>query len=92
MAKRNERRPNWMPYVGVALAIAFNIGSVGYTYGSMAFRLQAAEVGLAKVEKRVEDFRELATDMAVVKNQLIAIGATLTRLETTWGQAASRGK
>lgn len=92
MAKRDQGRPSWMPYMGVALAIAFNIGSVGYTYGSMSFRLQAAEAGLVKVEKRVEDFRELATDMAVVKNQLIAIGATLTRLETTWGPAGSRGK
>ena len=77
---------------GLGFTFLLNAATAGYVYGGVSFRVQAAEERTAKLEKKIDDFAQVGTDMAVMKNQLQSIAATLARLETQISSAQHPGK
>lgn len=77
---------------GLGFTFLLNAATAGYVYGGVSFRVAAAEERTAKLEKKVDDFAQVSTDMAVMKNQLQSIAASLARLETQLSTTQRPGK
>lgn len=68
-------------FIGLGFTFIMNAATAGYVYGGVSYRQAAIEERVTKLEKRVDDFKDVSEGLAVVKTQLQSISAVLARLE-----------
>lgn len=78
--------------VVLGISLLMNIGTIGYVYGGMSYRIANSEDRLKDLEKKSTDVGAVQTDIAVVKTQLLSINSTLSRLEQFLDRRPPPGK
>lgn len=75
-------------WVGIVITVLINIGAIAFNSGTTLTRLSNVEEKLREQAQSIKNADKLETEMALVKQQLVNIGATLTRMEDLF----SKGK
>lgn len=67
----------WVQVVGVGLSFLINLSMLAYVAGTYSTRIKTVERDLERMQNEVMSLRQFREDLAVVKNELIAINKVL---------------
>lgn len=70
-----------LPFIGLAITIFINLGTMAYTAGVMSTRLSQVEESVRELKTRSDLVNSLSNKMAGVEAKLDSINQTLIRLE-----------